>query len=520
MILMNLGRFYMEKGKAYREQAKKYFEQALDIFKTKPNQENLATIQNNIAGLCAEENDYENALSWALKAAAAADQSGSPATVILCYRTLGAMYCRLNRYEEGEPCFKRSMTAYESVAEQVSDSTGLATFQDAQMRIYETYGSLLGIMDRPEEALLVVERGRAQAARRNIALLHTDYTRYLTPKEAAELSQKNKEFLDARSQVEEMRRRLKTAPANQKDARENQAEQWQTRRDQAAQEVAALRESLFALHPQFRQVMGNNSLTVTDLNALAQANPDTLFIEWAMVDDENTVLFTLSKQDGCRFFALPVGEADLWKKAVAWRENIHATKNNNAKALANENKSARDFYHALFDPLTKAGLMKPGRYHRLVFVGSGPTLRVPMAALMTAKGHRLTDDYEISSALSLDLLRPSETPAKATASLLCVADSTGDNGKTPPFEAVMGHCPRLAKRSIVSRKRFAAPLCVRVKRPANPLSCPASSAICFCILLCMANRLTETGTACFPIWSWRPKPAATRVKTIWRRRRL
>jgi CHAT domain-containing protein len=76
------------------------------------------------------------------------------------------------------------------------------------------------------------------------------------------------------------------------------------------------------------------------------------------------------------------------------------------------------------------GLLAPGRYKRLVFVGSGPIMEMPLAAMIDHTGKRLIENYKISYAFSLSSFFYQPNVVKPTRTLFCVADPTG-----PPNQA-------------------------------------------------------------------------------------
>jgi CHAT domain-containing protein len=192
------------------------------------------------------------------------------------------------------------------------------------------------------------------------------------------------------------------------------------RRDQYGRAERVLihtRGALSARFPEYKRLAGVIAPTVESLKALAEKNPDTLYLEWGIGAEATSLLFALSQKDGLKSFVLPVGETALRKQVITWRDAI--TQSDDPKA---ETGPAAAIYTSLFGELEKTGLLAPARYARLVLVGDGPLLEVPFAALIDGSGKRLVETYPISVAVSLGVLTWPDEREKPTASLLCAAD--------------------------------------------------------------------------------------------------
>jgi CHAT domain-containing protein len=216
----------------------------------------------------------------------------------------------------------------------------------------------------------------------------------------------------------------------------------------AQRKINILRAELYARHPSFRRLQGADAPSLSQFQALAARNPDTLYLEW-VTDDASTLLFAVSHETGLQGFNLPKGRSELADGVDRWRATLEAQSERDparrraaADLAKREPDEAQALYRVLLGELEEAGLLEPQRFARLVIVPDGPLLTLPFAALCSPSGHRLIDRYALSVSISLGILCWPESDIKPTGSLLCIAASDGESqvssrwGYFPPLAAV------------------------------------------------------------------------------------
>lgn len=172
------------------------------------------------------------------------------------------------------------------------------------------------------------------------------------------------------------------------------------------------------------------SPSARDLVTLARRNPETLYLSWTMLDESRTLMFALSADAGAFALKLPVGEAHLRELILAWRT---ALQQETIIAAQDEQKLSRTLYDLLLSRVETLGLLREGRYRRLLVVGDGPLRDLPFAALCDGRGRRLIERWAISAALSLGTLHWPVASGRATNSpLLCIADPLGSEPTGDP----------------------------------------------------------------------------------------
>ncbi len=422
-------------------EAAAYFTRALRLFEKIGNSQDIARCLSSLGTVNMQNRDPAGMIEHYSRALALFAKSGTPLEIARAESNLGLAYLTADQFEKAETCYVRAVRDLEIVGEQVEESSRIGALQELLPNFYSHYALLLFKRHRIAAALQMAERGRAQGLARQAAQSHADLSRLFSAADAAELQQRTEAVLKAIGQL----RALQNRPiASDLAAQQRLAARIEAARSQCAAseaQLAGVRARLLERYPTYRHLQGQ-SLTTTALHALAQARPDTLFLEFAVVDAQTTLLFALSRQDGLRAFALPLGESALAQQVAAWRKTFLLPEGSDLRpalrnAAAAERRQAHALYAALFDSPAERGRRNGGKngilagYAHLVLIADGPLLDLPFAALRDSQGKRLVERCAVSSAVSLAALtwHPAQNPP--TASLLCVTDPAGPGGERP-----------------------------------------------------------------------------------------
>ena len=473
--LVNLGNLYYGLGQF--QQALDHYDQSLAIRKKLADQQDIATAFTNVGAAYYGMGQYRKALDSYQQALVIKEELGSPQNTIVTLNNMGDAYVRLGRLSEAQGVFDRAVQNFEKVSLEVGDLAQVGALQNA-LPLYAGYAGLCLRQQQPDKALALLERGRAQGLTRQLAQSRVDYAALFSPQDAARWRDANNELNLAENVLGATENRLaraqdraksldndKNSTPQQKsdmaaEAKAAQEQQQQAKqRDEAAErQRTILRTELRQRYPQFRQMNQTQPPPPAQFADMARRHPDTLFVQWAVTDDE-TLALVMGQKDGIRGFRIPQTTKTLRDRALAWRDAIEAAGKLRSsppgaeavrctEAAQSEPQRARDLYHVLFDPLAEAGLLAPGRYRRLVLVSDGPLLDLPLAALVTDTGsgtagrilasppQRLLDRYAVSNAVSFAILDQSVSNEKAGLPLFCVAD-TADGTMPERFGAVL-----------------------------------------------------------------------------------
>lgn len=348
-------------------------------------------------------------------------------------RDLGSLYLRLGQEEKAEKAFQQALQQEETLRAQIVDPGEVTDLQAALPNAYAGLAALRLRQKRLPEALELVERGRVQGLARQTAQCRAEFSGLLPAADRTRLQTARQALSDADRQQRIAARR----PAS--PGTDPQSGQARDRYQQAKTALTQLHAELCRRVPDYGRFEGMNPPSLAQMQALADRNPDTLYLEWTVVDSGTTLLFALS-HSGLHAFTLPVGSRELARRTRQWREALIAPgetrldRQTQAQRLAaTEPALARTLTALLFGPLEKAGLMPFGKkvpQKRLMIVADGPLLDIPFAALIDSSGRRLTTRMALATSPSIGMLDwPAAVSSSRSTTLLCVADPTGKEGQ-------------------------------------------------------------------------------------------
>ena len=440
--LTNLGAIYDKRGRAGDyEKALELYNQALPDMEAAHNPQALAMLLDDFGAVYQHLKQYEQAVGYHQQALELRRKIGNEQDIVVSLVNLGGAFQNLNRLEEAEDCFHEAAQGFEKVGEQVSEPGKYGEYQTTLSKLYAHYANLklarkryvdLELTHKHDmEALVMVERGRARGFAWQAAQNAVTLESRLRPDELTRKRELEAALTQARAHWNETRQ----APIP-----DNAAERkvWQSRLN-AAKHAADIaedkwqmwRSAYLARNPEYRRISGQAPPDAEALQRFARRNPDTLFLEWQVLDENEILLFALS-QGELQTFRLLIKAADLQSHVAAWNRAIGDSSSNNLQwqtAQAAEKKEAAALYHVLFDPLEMAGLLKFNHFKRLVLVADDVLLQIPFAALIGANGKRLIERYPLSHGISLGSLTWPTDTTSAKQNLLCIADPLGDGPK-------------------------------------------------------------------------------------------
>lgn len=447
--LNNLGTIYFSMRKF--DQARDFFTQALELRKKLDNPQNLAYSLQSLGSVYSAQNQFDRALDMENQALEQLRKLPNQQDIAAVLSNVGGTYRNLGRFDEAERAFAESRTLRERLTYQVGDPSQIGALQETFEQFYERYAQLLVERERPENALEILEAGRGQGLARQIDLNERgDLKRLFTEQERELLKGKTDRLNLTLTRLRNAEQFSEGAPEALHRAAEKQVDAARDEEVLAEQEYNLYRDALFARYPEMRDVAENRPAHFARLLALARDHPDTLYLEYALADDSDgkSLLFALGQQDGLKCLPLATGAEPLRALANKWRETIEvqggrgvdrANGPHQDRLNVPEKTLAAQAYQILLGPAEKAGLLAANRYKRLVFVGSGPMLEVPLAALVDSTGKRLMERYPISHTISLSVLLWRTSPFASKSSLLSIADPTGAAMRT-----IASHAPATA----------------------------------------------------------------------------
>lgn len=244
------------------------------------------------------------------------------------------------------------------------------------------------------------------------------------PQDAQELKQRADELSRFQNLLRVNQQRADAAQKpDQRDLALKAAVEYKIKVEEAERQYLLFRDALFARYPRFKELRNIAPPTQSQLLSLGRRHPDTLFLQWGIVDEHKTLLVALDKT-GIQTFLLPIGEKELKYLVEDWHFSLLHSSAQQDRA-AREEQKARTLFQTLLASQVQTRMLAKGRYQKLVLVESGALLDVPLDALMDSTGKRLIERFAISSALSFSILNRSDSYRDPTASFLCIADPLG-----------------------------------------------------------------------------------------------
>jgi CHAT domain-containing protein/tetratricopeptide (TPR) repeat protein len=365
----------------------------------------------------------------------------APQLLTCFYRLQSECYIRNSKPDRAITPFKKAVAFYESYRNQIKDPAQFGLLQQSTTGLYQNYAQTLIGLGRNEEALSVVEQGRAQGLVRRRLLnqsLPTGLRDELRRRETAKLTALQRSEL-----------------INQSRLSEEERAKAEKRVTDTGRALETFQTQLYRRFPQFQRLTAPRPKFNDFRTFLKDKQADTLYLEFSIVDDlvtaeegKTTLLFAFVKDRPLRVFSLPLSRKRLQDLVTRWRElpnkqiALFRAKPGkerqdreaelNAIAAA-EPEIAAELYSALFGELEKTDwwkeIWKDRKIKHLVVVADGPLLDLPFAALVTQfkgadpqQSTRLIDRFALSTAVSLDMLTWKDRRTKPQNSLLVVAN--------------------------------------------------------------------------------------------------
>jgi CHAT domain-containing protein/Tfp pilus assembly protein PilF len=436
-IYINLGGIYQELGNF--DKAMEYLNRAKKLYKGAGDTRYLPTALDNLGQIEIELKQFSQAEASLKASRESREALENPQKMAQTLLFQGRLYMNEGKPDQARAAFAQAVEKYDQMTQDAGSGSQIIGFQQMNLSPYKAYAaSLLEIS--PSDALISLERGRGRGLAKQMAQNLADL--FLPKSEAARWRSANQEFRKASRLAEAAQNYARTAVAADRPTAEKRSADAVLSKANASAKMAQVAMELSQRYPVYRFWSGAAPATIKQLQALANRNPDTLYLEWAVVDDHQTILLTLSQRDGLHAFSYMMGQDALEKSCSDYRAAITAMgkllSGNTVEDLVTISKLkdtepslARKLSDTLLSPLEKAGMLKEGRYKRLVIVPDGPLVNLPFAALMDKTGNRLGSRFVLSSSISLAILTWPATPRQSSSDVLCVAPFAGASQQLP-----------------------------------------------------------------------------------------
>jgi CHAT domain-containing protein len=377
-------------------EAQRDYPRALEFFQQSLDMARIVGIKapgtlNHLARVLDAQGNHQKALESAEEAAATAREINQNEVLWQSRTTAGQAYLGLQKPEQAREAFAEAIRIIESLREEVPGAeTQREEFFENKLTPYTAIIGLLLGQNRAAEALSYAERAKARVLLDVLRSGRMNVNKSMTASERQREQELTAQLIALNTQIAREQGRDKPDPARlggltvQLDKARLEREDFQT--------------SLYAAHPGLKTQRGEAE--VLQLNQAGELLPDdkSALLEYVVAGDQ-IYLFVLTKRS-------QVTMPDLHAYQVPCpREALVASVEKFRQRLANRDLDYSDSATELYNLLIKPAQASLHGKSMLVIVPDDVLWDLPFQALQPAAGHYLVEDYAVSYAPSLTVLR-------------------------------------------------------------------------------------------------------------------
>jgi CHAT domain-containing protein/Tfp pilus assembly protein PilF len=389
--LYSIGALFLSR-KDY-EQTFSYFERSLKLSQELGDQNKIAYALGGLAEAHYAKGDFEMALDSANRVSTIARNIGAP-DLLLEYRGIaGQAYRALHKPIEARSAFDEAITVVESMRENIAGG------EDQQQRFFadklDPYRGLVELLiadSQFSEALSYAERAKGRTLADVLGSGRVNVTKAMT---AAEREREG----DLQAELVSLNRQLGVQRAASKPDESRMAD-LKSGLDKARLQYSDFRTALYAAHPELRAQRGQiQPISLSDAANLLPDNRSAV-LEF-LVAEQKTYLFVLTRSaEGnvaipeLKVHIIDIKAKDLGQEAEQFR-----------RQLSLRDLQFRPSALKLFKLLVQPAQPQLSGVTSLLIVPDGPLWNLPFQAVQPRQGHYLLEDYALSYAPSLTILR-------------------------------------------------------------------------------------------------------------------
>ena len=385
--LINYGAVLMAQG--HDAEALRKLEEGLEINDEIRNNRSIVEALQRIAEIRMRSNEYELALAASSRGVEIADYTRALPQQSEMYDVIGRVYQGLNRWEEAENAFHKSIVAVEELQELVAgDAEQQEAFLEKRNQPYKNMVGLLVARKRPDEAFQFAEREKARVL---LNMMQRD--RVQVSKELTDAEREGERNLQ--SQIAWVNTELsRLNPPS--DATAGRARELKVRLDQARLQLSAFQTSLYAAHPVLQtQRSSTPAISLPETRDLL-SDDETVLLEYA-VNEARTFLFAIRSRNGkpeLNAFTIEIGREELSKRVLSFQDKI-----------ATRDLDYRGASVALYKLLLEPAKAQLAGAKTIVIVPDQSLWQLPFHALSNSAQRYMIEDHAIFLSPSLTFLR-------------------------------------------------------------------------------------------------------------------
>lgn len=386
IALSNMGDIYRQQ-KRY-DLALEYLQKSLRLHEEISGRVGIAQALRDLSWLYYDQGNYSEMLEISRRAAKLAEEINAPQELWTSQESMGRALRALGQPAQARQSFLAAIATIESLRHQVAGGR-----QQQQSFLENKLAPWFGMIDllvsqkESVEAFTFAERAKARVLLDVLQTGRTNIQRALSPQERQEEEQQQQRLVALNSQLSRESLSLKPNRTLIADLKSQLAK--------ARLASEALETALYVAHPELK--INRGELTpITLAETASLLTEQTAWLEFAVGQDK-THLFVITKNNTTaelKTYSLPLKRKDLAERTEQFRRYL-------AEKDLRHSQPAR----ALYDSLLKPAAAQLQGKTRLIIVPEGPLWELPFQALMSADNRFLIEDYAISLAPSLTVLR-------------------------------------------------------------------------------------------------------------------
>jgi CHAT domain-containing protein len=386
LILSNLGAVYNAQGDHAR--ALQTLQQSLKLAEEVGLSQIIASSMTNIAQTHRHLGQPRAALDFATRAVAHARREDNADILWQALTTEGRVYVSLGQTDNARQSFLGAIAVVEKLRGRVGGGErSRQRFFEGKVSPYYAMVDLLIKQGETAQALTYAERAKGRVLLDVLSNGKTDINKAMTREELDRDRALTTEINGLNTQIS----RLQAA------TRQAELPALTTRLEKARLEYEAFQSGLYAAHPELRVKRGEaHALTLSEADGLLAGGSSAL-LEY-VVGEDNSYLFVLTKGAG-RPVELKVYPLSLKGKELAGLSQDFL------RRVAERDLMIKSPAGRLYDLLVKPAEKQLQGVSSLIIVPDGPLWELPFQALHRGRKGYLLEDYAISYAPSLSVLR-------------------------------------------------------------------------------------------------------------------
>lgn len=392
IVPIEQGRGAVHKAQGKYKEALDSFDRALQSAVRADNKTRIAELLWRKSEVQLAKRDVLSAIQDATDAIKLADQLSLRNVRYLALTNLAKAYRAAGQLDLALQTFKKATGQIEAMRNEVAglENERQLFFEDKVEPYHEIIDMLLAANkdETNQQALLAAESAKARVLLDVFSTGRIDLSKVMTDPEKEEQRKLNQRIVDLNNQLAQENAKQNSDNAVLKDLNE----QLKSARNQ----YETFQNSLYAAHPELRTKQAQTrTANLSDINRLV-IDPATAFLEY-VVTESKTYLFLLTKGEGAtpllKIYPIPIATHEIAKRTNDFRDKIITQ-----SAFADD---ARGLYDLLLKPAEQQLRGKTS----LCIVPDAVLWDLPFQALVPRDGQYLIQDYAISYAPSLTVLR-------------------------------------------------------------------------------------------------------------------